>query len=96
MRPLKLNELHMDYKTDHVADCVLEVLADFGDAVTTQTFVNKCLQEGAASPATVYKKISQLKGLGFIADVEHAQDKDGRKAYIQVTREGLGYLKKFD
>jgi Fe2+ or Zn2+ uptake regulation protein len=73
-------------------DCVLDLLSDFPKPTPTQTIVDECAKDKVSSPATTHKKLGQLKKLGFVREVKHDNDKDGRKCYIQVTEQGMKYL----
>ena len=56
-----------------------------------QTIVDECAKDKVSSSATTHKKLGQLKKLGFVREVKHDNDKDGRKCYIQITEGGMAY-----
>ena len=96
MRPLKVLQLQRSRESDFVMDCVLDLLSDFPKPTPTQTIVDECAKDKVSSSATTHKKLGQLKKLGFVREVKHDNDKDGRKCYIQITEGGMAYLSKWE
>ena len=92
MRPLRVLSLQKEHGLDYVADCVLDLLSDYPKATNTQTIVDECHKDKVSSAATTHKKLGQLKKLGFVREITHPNDKDGRKCYIQITEKGMEYL----
>lgn len=92
MRPLKVLQLQKNSGMDFVADCVLDLLSDYPKATPTQTIIDECHKDKVSSAATTHKKLGQLKKLGFVDEVAHADDKDKRKCYIRVSKKGMEYL----
>lgn len=93
MTPIDLHRYHQQHSTDLISDCVLDVIASFKQATTTQKIVDYCSETGLSSPATTHKKIGVLKQLGLIESVNQAQDTDRRKNYLRTTDHGAKYLR---
>ena len=96
MRPLRVLSLQREHDLDFVADCVLDLLSDFPKATPTQIIIDECAKDKVSSPATTHKKLNQLKKLGLVEVVAHPEDKDGRKCYIKVSKQGMNYLTKWE
>lgn len=95
MRPLDVLALQSKHKLDFTAVCVLDLIGDFTGIVSTDMVVEECLKDKISSPATTFRKLTQLKKLNFVSVEQHPTHKDRRKKYLAVTSKGHAYLKKW-
>ena len=96
MRPLRVMSLQNEHGLEFKTVCVLDLLSDFPNPTRTQLIVDECAKDKVSSGASTHKKLGELKEKGFVKEHAHAENKDGRRRYIQITDAGMQFLKQWE